>query len=57
VTDLLGGQISIFFGDVSTALPPTDHRQAECGVPRSPEGQGRIGKTAGGWDRTRSEFA
>ena len=22
VTDLLGGQISIFFGDVSTALPP-----------------------------------
>ena len=40
VTDLLGGQISIFFGDVSTALPPVRASKlksyAVSGIKRSP---------------------
>ena len=40
VTDLLGGQISIFFGDVSTALPPVRAGKlkgyAVSGIKRSP---------------------
>jgi tripartite-type tricarboxylate transporter receptor subunit TctC len=40
VTDLLGGQISIFFGDVSTALPPVRAGKlkgfAVSGLKRSP---------------------
>jgi hypothetical protein len=40
VTDLLGGQISIFFGDVSTALPPVSAGKlksyAVSGIKRSP---------------------
>jgi tripartite-type tricarboxylate transporter receptor subunit TctC len=40
VTDLLGGQISIFFGDVSTALPPVRAGKLKSdtvsGIKRSP---------------------
>jgi tripartite-type tricarboxylate transporter receptor subunit TctC len=40
VTDLLGGQISVFFGDVSTALPPVRAGKlkgfAVSGLKRSP---------------------
>src|SRR5262245_65670041 len=40
VTDLLGGQISIFFGDVSTSVPPvragTLKGFAVSGIKRSP---------------------
>jgi tripartite-type tricarboxylate transporter receptor subunit TctC len=40
VTDLLGGQISVFFGDVSTALPPVRagklKSDAVSGIKRSP---------------------
>jgi tripartite-type tricarboxylate transporter receptor subunit TctC len=40
VTDLLGGQISVFFGDVSTALPPVRAGKlkgfAVSGIKRSP---------------------